>query len=77
MVDLKTPWSIAPLEGKYYGTRIIDCNMDLVMRVGHQETDRYPSVREFYTEDQISDNHYESQGALEVAREIVRRVNGE
>lgn len=76
MVDLKTPWSIAPLEGKYYGTRIVDCNGDPVMKVGHQDTDTQPSERETYLASHITDSHYESQGALNVAREIVRRING-
>ena len=76
-VDLKTPWVIAPLHGKYYGTVIEDAEGTEIMKVaieteGH---DAHPSERESIPYDHVSDWHYESRGTLEYAREIVRRIN--
>lgn len=58
---LGLPWSIAPLEGKYYATRIIDRDGWEVLRTAAFE---FPVSERF-----------ESQRALDRARAIVALVN--
>lgn len=36
-----TPWAIAPLEGKYYGTRIVDANGNQVCEIWNHDPNRY------------------------------------
>lgn len=81
---MATPWSLKPLQGKYYGTEIEDANGNVVMVIwknhedyqGNRLTEEQsrPSDRE--TIDEVYDNHYESQFAYEYALAIIRTMNG-
>lgn len=73
MVDLDTPWSVAPLDGKYYGTEILNNNGDCVMKVWNHSDATRPSERE--DDDGSYDSHWESAEDLARANEIVRRIN--
>lgn len=72
-----TPWSIAPLRYKYYGTEILDVNGDQVMKIWYipwkDKEGSAPSEREDQIE--ICDSHYESVASYEIAKMIVEKMN--
>lgn len=70
-----TPWALAPLEGKYYQTTIIDAEGVSVCDIARWGPDRSPSPRESTPEDEICDNHYETTSTYEVATRIIDAVN--
>jgi hypothetical protein len=79
--DLGQPWALAPLNGKYYGTRILDRNGDEVMKFAgknRDDDDGKPSERwraEYGTDWEPYDWHYERHDDLEWAKELIRVVN--
>ena len=82
--DLHLPWSVAPLEGKYYGTNILDSNGDEVASFWDHSEAAYPSAREKaafgnWTEeawaDYVCDSHWESERDYARAKAIVDAMN--
>jgi hypothetical protein len=78
---------LAPLEGKYYGSKIVlrtdDGHEEWIMVWVNSVTDFTPSERELegwdveeYGEYEVCDNHYETQGAYLICKRIVETLNG-
>ena len=75
-MNLRTPWRLAPLGLKYYGTRILDCNgkeLFKIWEIPWGEPGAEPSERE--EQEEICDSHYESVQSYEMASAIVESVN--
>lgn len=75
ILSFPAPWSVADLNGKYYGTEIRDARSVTIMSVWESEGD--PSAREKgdMTDEEWTeyccDSHWESELALRVATAIV------
>lgn len=82
---LNLPWSVAPLEGKYYGTHILDADGDEVAEFWDHSIPGRPSVREIkafgddWSEEAWAeyccDSHWENERDYLRACAIVRAVN--
>jgi len=81
----KLPWSVAPLMGKYYGTRIINCDGELVMHYCQREDEDYgkPSERQLDGQplgewlEECCDWHWESERDLAGAEALCDNMNAE
>lgn len=82
--DLRLQWSVAPLDGKYYGTRILDADGEEVAEFWDHSTASHPSEREKasfgdWTEekwaDYVCDSHWESERDYLRAKAIVEAMN--
>jgi hypothetical protein len=82
--DLRLPWTVAPLEGKYYGTQILDATGDVVAEFWDHSVESAPSEREKasfgdWTEDawaeHCCDSHWESERDYLRAKAIVDAMN--
>ena len=81
------PWVIAPLKGKYYGTKVIDSAGNEVFSMGqhcHSGELAEPSIRQLeqwprYTtetrDDHICDLHWECAGDFNACEELIELVN--
>ena len=85
--DLRLPWKLAPLAGKYYGTKILDADDEEVVSFwDHDYTHpSHPSPREKanfgnWTEeawaDYCCDSHWENERDYARALAIVNAMNG-
>lgn len=77
---LRLPWALQPLDGKYYGTVILNCDAEEVMKIWRCEwrgapEDNRPSSRESQTEAEIVDTHYETAISLRMAQLVIERMN--
>lgn len=70
-MNLKTPWTIASLVGKYYGTKIVNSEGRQVITVW---LPGLPSERE---DGEQYDAHYESEESLFVSQLLVNTINRE
>jgi hypothetical protein len=85
----RTPLSIAPLGGKYYSTKIVDANGEIVIELSNRNdraedwtpilsARQHESVQDLSKEDLIdwsSDGHWEAKAVFELAEIIVAAVN--
>lgn len=86
LINGNTPWCVAPLDGKYYGTIVVDANGREMLRVwgSYHDADAEasaPSNREKGKwsaeswKEYCCDSHYEAVSDLKLAEDIVRLVN--
>jgi len=82
--DLRLPWSVSPLEGKYYGTHILDADGEEVAKFWDHSIASHPSEREKarfgdWTEeawaDYVCDSHWENERDYVRAKAIVDAMN--
>lgn len=80
--SFQAPWSLAPLEGKYYGTEILDARGIPILRLW--DTRGEPSTREKESfenwtqeawNDYVCDTHWECQLTLDLASHIIHSRN--
>jgi hypothetical protein len=87
-LSFPSPWTIAPLNGKYYGTEVLDSRGTPIMRFWENgRADGGPSEREKASWDgkwtpelwaeYCCDSHWESVASLASAEECVRLRNSE
>lgn len=73
------PWTIAPLDGKYYGTVILDKRGRVILDYwdndGEDGHPAMPSRREKQTEEDLCDCHWESAKTLAVAERLIELRN--
>lgn len=85
-----TPWTLAPLDGKYYGTKLLDVKgreMISIWGSAKEPDDHRPSPREIerfgpdFSEEcwaeYCCDTHYETKGDYLLALSILDNVNGQ
>lgn len=82
---LRLPWSVAPLEGKYYGTHVLDADGEEVAEFWDHSVAGAPSSREKakfgddWTEaawaDYCCDSHWENERDYALASAIVEAMN--
>lgn len=78
MTELKTPWIVGPLKGKYYGTTILDAEGGDIVTVwlhdggpSVREIEKYgPCVDELDRNDYFCDSHHETVADLNAAQII-------
>lgn len=77
-----TPWTLAPLEGKYYGTTILDNDGNKVATIWRGKTwfddkGSLPSPRELANDPDFEpcDNHYETALTFNTATAIIEAAN--
>lgn len=82
--ELRLPWKLAPLDGKYYGTIILDRDGEEVATFWDHTDAAHPSVREKasfgdWTEEKwaeyVCDSHWESERDYVRALAIVEAMN--
>ena len=77
----RTKATLAPLTGKYYGTKIIIKDEDIYTELSIWNSGDYtPSERELHKwndgEFEVCDSHFESKWTYEFAKKLVDAING-
>ena len=88
LAAFKLPWGVAPLEGKYYGTEVLNCDREVVLAFWnhntHWDANAAPDVpsqrqKEYWGEGSYDecmvDTHWESQVDFEAAERLVDTMN--
>jgi len=85
VVSFDPDWTVAPLDGKYYGTTILDSRGKRILSFWYADSDDVPSSREkedFGREwtpeawnEYGCDSHWESERALSIAERVVKLRN--